>query len=64
MSLALNLVLNQLPRFRRFGLVDRAALRREALARMQAFDIRAAGRTCRSRRSPAATSRRRCSRAS
>ena len=42
MSLALNLVLNQLPRFRRLGLVDRAALRREALARMQAFDIRAA----------------------
>ena len=42
MSLALNLVLNQLPRFRRFGLVDRAAVRREALVRMQAFDIRAA----------------------
>ena len=42
MSLALNLVLNQLPRFRRFGLVDRAAVRREAMVRMQAFDIRAA----------------------
>ena len=43
LSLALNLALNRLPAFRRFGLVDRAALVAEARARMQAFDIRAAG---------------------
>ena len=43
MSLALNLALNQLPRFRRLGLVDRTALANEARAQMQAFDIRAAG---------------------
>ena len=43
MSLALNLALNQLARFRRFGLVDRIALANEAHAQMERFDIRAAG---------------------
>jgi general nucleoside transport system ATP-binding protein len=43
MSLSLNLALNRLTRFRRFGLVDRAALATEARAQMQRFDIRAAG---------------------
>ncbi|HEV7913193.1 MAG TPA: ATP-binding cassette domain-containing protein, partial [Albitalea sp.] len=43
MSLAENLLLNRLDRFRRFGLLDRAALRAEALALMQRFDVRAAG---------------------
>jgi general nucleoside transport system ATP-binding protein len=43
MSLAENLMLNRLGRFRRFGLLDRAALRRAALALMERFDIRAAG---------------------
>jgi simple sugar transport system ATP-binding protein len=41
LSLALNLALNLLSAFRRFGLVDRAALVAEARTRMQAFDIRA-----------------------
>jgi simple sugar transport system ATP-binding protein len=43
MSLAHNLAINQLARFSRFGLVDRGALRAAARARMEAFDIRAAG---------------------
>jgi ABC-type uncharacterized transport system ATPase subunit len=43
MSLAENLMLNRLDRFRRFGLLDRAALRSAALALMERFDIRAAG---------------------
>ena len=43
LSLALNLALNRLPQFRRFGLIDRAALAAEARTRMHAFDIRAAG---------------------
>jgi simple sugar transport system ATP-binding protein len=43
MSLALNLALSTLQRFRRWGLVDRAALAGEARERMRAFDIRAAG---------------------
>ncbi|HEX4235630.1 MAG TPA: ABC transporter ATP-binding protein [Caldimonas sp.] len=43
LSLALNLAMNQLTRFTRFGLLDRAALAREAKTRMQAFDVRAAG---------------------
>jgi simple sugar transport system ATP-binding protein len=43
MSLAENLMLPRLDDFRRFGLLDRAALRRAALALMQRFDVRAAG---------------------
>ena len=43
MSLSLNLALNRLTSFRRFGLVDRAALASKARAQMQLFDIRAAG---------------------
>ena len=43
MSLSLNLALNRLTSFRRFGLVDRAAMANEARAQMQLFDIRAAG---------------------
>jgi simple sugar transport system ATP-binding protein len=43
MSLAENLLINRLDHFRRFGLLDRAALRAEALALMQRFDVRAAG---------------------
>ncbi len=43
MSLAENLSLNRLDRFRRFGLLDRAAMRRAALDLMQRFDVRAAG---------------------
>jgi simple sugar transport system ATP-binding protein len=43
MSLAENLMLNRLQRFRRFGLLDRAALRVAALHLMQRFDVRAAG---------------------
>jgi simple sugar transport system ATP-binding protein len=43
MSLAHNLALDRLARYRnRLGLVDRAALSRDARDRMQAFDIRAA----------------------
>jgi simple sugar transport system ATP-binding protein len=41
LSLALNLAMNQLGRFTRFGLVDRAALAAEAQERMQTFDVRA-----------------------
>ncbi len=43
MSLAENLTLNRLERFRRFGLLDRAAMRSAALALMEQFDVRAAG---------------------
>ena len=43
LSLAENLSLNRLERFRRFGLLDRAALRRAALELMERFDVRAAG---------------------
>ena len=43
MSLAENLVLDRLDRFRRFGLLDRKALRSEALEVMARFDVRAAG---------------------
>jgi ABC-type sugar transport system ATPase subunit len=43
MSLAHNLALNRLARYRnRLGLVDRTALTADARQRMQAFDIRAA----------------------
>jgi simple sugar transport system ATP-binding protein len=43
MSLAENLVLNRLEHYRRFGLLDRRALRTAALDLMQRFDVRAAG---------------------
>ena len=43
MSVAENLLLSRLDRFRRWGLLDRGALRSEALALMQRFDVRAAG---------------------
>jgi ABC-type uncharacterized transport system ATPase subunit len=43
MSLSENLMLNRLERFRRFGLLDRGALRAAALALMERFDVRAAG---------------------
>ena len=43
MSLAENMVLNRLDRFKRFGLLDRTALRAEAQALMARFDVRAAG---------------------
>jgi simple sugar transport system ATP-binding protein len=43
MSLAENLSLNRLDRFKRYGLLDRAALRRAALELMERFDVRAAG---------------------
>jgi ABC-type uncharacterized transport system ATPase subunit len=43
MSLAENLMLNRLHGLRRFGLLDRGALRRGALELMQRFDVRAAG---------------------
>ena len=42
MSVAENLFLDRLGRYRRFGLLDRAAMRRDALALMQRFDVRAA----------------------
>ena len=42
MSVAENLVLNRLDRYRRRGLLDRAALRRDAVALMTRFDVRAA----------------------
>lgn len=42
MSVAENLFLDRLQRFRRWGLLDRAALRAAALALMQRFDVRAA----------------------
>ena len=43
MSLAENLMLNRLDRFRRWGLLDRGAMRRAAQDMMQRFDVRAAG---------------------
>lgn len=43
MSVAENILLDRLGRFRRWGLFDRAAMRREALALMQRYDVRAAG---------------------
>lgn len=43
MSLAENLMLNRLQRFRRFGLLDRGALRSAAQQLTQRFDVRAAG---------------------
>jgi general nucleoside transport system ATP-binding protein len=43
MSLAENLALNRLQRFKRYGLLDRAALRLAALELMERFDVRAAG---------------------
>jgi simple sugar transport system ATP-binding protein len=43
MSLAENLMLNRLDRFRRFGMLDRSALRSAAQAMMDRFDVRAAG---------------------
>ena len=43
MSLAENLVLDRLDRFRRYGLLDRKALGRAARELMQRFDVRAAG---------------------
>ncbi|MDB5816351.1 MAG: transporter ATP-binding protein [Rhodocyclales bacterium] len=43
MSLAENLFLNRLDRFKRWGLLDRKALRESARALMQEFDVRAAG---------------------
>jgi ABC-type uncharacterized transport system ATPase subunit len=43
LSLAENLLINRLDEHRRYGLLDRAALRRAALALMERFDVRAAG---------------------
>ncbi|MGW5318852.1 ABC transporter ATP-binding protein [Nocardia thailandica] len=43
MSVAENLFLGDLARFRRFGLLDRAALGRAARAELERFDVRAAG---------------------
>ncbi len=42
MSVAENIMLDRLARFRRFGLLDRAALTREAQVLMERFDVRAA----------------------
>ncbi|MDQ8001573.1 MAG: ABC transporter ATP-binding protein [Pseudomonadota bacterium] len=42
MSVAENILLDRLGRFRRWGLFDRAAMRREAVALMQRYDVRAA----------------------
>jgi len=42
MSVAENLFIDRLDRFKRFGLLDRQALRRAALALMKRFDVRAA----------------------
>ena len=42
MNVAENIMLDRLDRFRRFGLLDRAAMRREALDLMQRYDVRAA----------------------
>lgn len=42
MSVAENLVLNRLGRYRRRGLLDREALRRDAIALMERYDVRAA----------------------
>ena len=43
MTVAENMMLNCLDRFRRFGLIDRASLSRSASELMTAFDVRAAG---------------------
>ena len=43
MSVAENLLLNRLGRYRRFGLLDRKAMRRDALELMRRYDVRAAG---------------------
>ncbi|KAF0845499.1 ABC transporter ATP-binding protein [Nocardia caishijiensis] len=43
MTLAENLFLGRLARFRRFGLLDRQAMRRAAQAELDRFDVRAAG---------------------
>jgi ABC-type uncharacterized transport system ATPase subunit len=43
LSLAENIFLNRIDRFTRRGFIDRQALRRDAIAMMQRFDIRAAG---------------------
>jgi simple sugar transport system ATP-binding protein len=42
MSVAENLFIDRLERFKRFGLLDRPAMRTAALALMQRFDVRAA----------------------
>ncbi len=42
MSVAENMLLNRLDSYRRWGLLDRAALRRDAKQLMQTFDVRAA----------------------
>ncbi|MFC4127991.1 ABC transporter ATP-binding protein [Nocardia rhizosphaerae] len=47
MTLAENLFLGQLGRFRRFGLLDKRAMRRAAAAELARFDVRAAGPTVR-----------------
>ena len=44
MNVAENIMLDRLDRFRRFGLLDRAAMRREALDLMQCYDVRAGER--------------------
>ena len=43
MSMAENMVLNRLGDYRRWGLLDRGALRRDAQQLMQTYDVRAAG---------------------
>ncbi|WPB55786.1 ABC transporter ATP-binding protein [Xylophilus sp. GOD-11R] len=43
MSVAENMLLNRLGDYRRWGLLDRAALRRDAQQLMQTYDVRAAG---------------------
>ena len=43
MSLAENLLLNRLQQFRKWGLLDRSAMREAAQTLMQQFDVRAAG---------------------
>ena len=43
MTLAENLFLNRLDRFRRFGLLQRRQLESEAAALMERFDVRADG---------------------
>ncbi|MFT3803585.1 MAG: ABC transporter ATP-binding protein [Burkholderiaceae bacterium] len=43
MSVAENILLDRLRRYRRRGLLDRTALRRDAMALMQRYDVRAAG---------------------
>lgn len=43
LSVAENIMLNRLDRYRRRGLLDRKALRRDAQALMQTYDVRASG---------------------